>query len=68
MTTVRSKKEITKPGLSNNLSKNLAYLPVKPSKVFGSPFSSRAEFWSVLKFLLPKLPKIEPIAGVKAKA
>ena len=50
------------------LLKALAYKPVMPSISVGSPFSKTAAFSRVLDFLIPKLPNLDPIAGVKTSA
>ena len=66
--TMRKIKVITLKGYSKTLSKNLAYLPVKPLSDFGSPDSKTKEFSKDLSFLFPRFPKIDPIAGVNINA
>ena len=48
--------------------KAFAYNPVMPSISVGSPFSRTAAFSKVFDFLIPKLPNLDPIAGVKTRA
>ena len=61
-------KTINFPGDSMTLLKALAYNPVSPSIFVGSPFSRILAFCKVFDFLIPKLPNLEPIAGVNTNA
>ena len=68
VTTDNIMKTINFPGDCMTLLKALAYNPVSPSIFVGSPFSRILAFCKVFDFLIPKLPNLEPIAGVNTNA
>ena len=68
VTTVKTTKTINFPGDLITLLKVLAYNPVIPSISVGSPFSRMLAFCKVLDFLIPKLPNLDPNAGVNTSA
>ena len=66
--TDKTVKAINFPGDLITFFRALAYNPVRPSISVGSPFSRMLAFCRVLDFLIPKLPNLDPIAGVNTNA